>query len=92
MHLTAPSAALRLPPSALPPHGLRSTATAVGKGDLGTASRGLGEQRCVVVMQKDRAERVGEGRCGVAQCKRRDSDAGCWLVALGAQLPILCEL
>ena len=51
MHLTAPSAALRLPPSALPPHGLRSTATAVGKGDLGSASRGLGEQRCVVVMQ-----------------------------------------
>ena len=36
----------------------RSTATAVGLGGLGTSSRGLGEERRVVVMAKTRADRA----------------------------------
>ena len=36
----------------------RSTATAVGRGALGTASRGLEDKRRVVVLTQERAQRV----------------------------------
>jgi hypothetical protein len=57
-----------LPPACL----LCSTATAVGLGGLGTASRGLGEERRVVVMARERAERALVGAAAA-----RQPPAGC---------------
>lgn len=65
---------MRLPPC--------STATAVGLGGLGTASRGVGEGRCVVVLAKQRAVRVSAA--GLAG-RRHGSDACIYVQTAGSR-------